>query len=301
MELHPVFIPVPQTGLIPICDLEGRRYRGLSGGLYPGGSNRMPATHHRRGLEAARSVKPLDPQGYPDPGGRIVFLAAGMSNTGLYFGSLCDRMRESGLLDPRVTLVNAALEGKDILSATDPDDAYWHYVDMRLRQSGVHAGQVQAIWFMQARHGSGLTEGQGMAHIPWLCNHYVRAIGLLAARFPRLRQVFSSSREYGGYNPPGQGNPEPYAYYTGWAWKHLVSRQIRGSLSRETGPVPWLAWSGYFCADGLKPRKDGLCWLPEDFEADGVHPSPAGRAKAADILWGFFRHAPETAWLWSQG
>jgi hypothetical protein len=294
------FQPIPETGLVPLCDLEGGRFLGRTGGLYPGG-NRLPASHDHAGRAAAAAIEPLDGEGRPSPQGLIVFLAIGMSNTGLYFGALADRLLGQPDLHPRIRLVNAALEGKDITSVTDPADAYWHLVDMRLRQAGVTPRQVQAIWFMQARHGSGLDVAQGPAHIDWLCEAYLLAMRLLTARFPALRQVFSSGREYGGYNPPGQGNPEPYAYYSGWAWKKLVERQINEDLDAKEVPLPWLGWSGYFWADGRRPRRDGLCWLPEDFEADGVHPSANGRAKAAHVLYEFFRQSPLAGWLWPRG
>ena len=64
------------VGLIPLTELGSRFYQGRQGGLYPGGSNKLPAAHEAAGLAAARSIRPLDAQGLPDEArGKIVLIS----------------------------------------------------------------------------------------------------------------------------------------------------------------------------------------------------------------------------------
>jgi len=44
------------TGAVPLPDLGGNLYNGISGGLYPGGENTIPAAHLQAGLAIAESV-----------------------------------------------------------------------------------------------------------------------------------------------------------------------------------------------------------------------------------------------------
>ncbi len=75
--------------------------------------------------------------------------------------------------------------------------------------------------------------------------------------------------------------------------KQLIEDQINGDPELQyEGPgmnSPWLSWGAYLWADGTTPRSDGLVWLcPEDFGADGVHPSMTGREKVAQLLLDHF-------------
>jgi hypothetical protein len=50
-----------------------------------------------------------------------------------------------------------------------------------------------------------------------------------------------------------------------------------------------VAWAAYLWADGMNPRSDGLFWEPDDFAADGTHPSIRGRSKVGLLLLDFFK------------
>ena len=57
---------------------------------------------------------------------------------------------------------------------------------------------------------------------------------------------------------------------------------------KSGGPV--LLWGPYLWADGVTPRKlDGLTWERSDLSQDGVHPSPKGGEKVANLLLTFFK------------
>lgn len=100
-------------------------------------------------------------------------------------------------------------------------------------------------------------------------------------RYPNLKQVFISSRTYGGYaNATTNGNtclnPEPFAFELGFTVQRVVVAQINqdanitnndqysGLLdykSDGTGHAPWFDWGPYLWAYGEKQRQfDGLNW-----------------------------------------
>lgn len=88
-------------------------------------------------------------------------------------------------------------------------------------------------------------------------------------RYPSLKQVFVTSRIYGGWangNPNGCLNPEPLAYEEGFAVQRAIVAQINqdanitnsdqysGQLdyqSNGTGHAPWFDWAPYLWADGV--------------------------------------------------
>src|SRR5262245_36911470 len=69
--------PTPQSsfGLVPINDLAAGGYMGFTGGLYPGGTNTIPAAHLAAGVALANGVRPLDQDGHPAENGKTVLLA----------------------------------------------------------------------------------------------------------------------------------------------------------------------------------------------------------------------------------
>jgi lysophospholipase L1-like esterase len=73
----------------------------------------------------------------------------------------------------------------------------------------------------------------------------------------------------------------------------LIQRQIAGDPELAAATTPLLLWGPYLWAEGERGRKtDDLVWLPADFAADGVHPSPAGREKVARLLLDFCLNDP---------
>jgi lysophospholipase L1-like esterase len=291
----------PPPGFTPIPDMGAALFEGMSGGLYGNGSNAIPTAHLQAGIDLAEQIQPLDANGDPDPQGDIVFMGVGMSNTALFWNGLRDSTAQFVARNPRMKMVSAAVGGKDINRFLDTTDNYWTTVAQRLAQSQVTAAQVQAIWFLQAQHINSIPPGMGIAHLDTMERKFLDAFVLLKQRYPNLKQLYCSGRDYGGYSNPGQGNPEPYAYYTGWAFHRLVQRQLAGdpALAYE-GPdarVPWLAWANYVWSDGANPNNDGLAWLcPQDYQNDGVHPNATGVGKVATRLFQFFRTDTTTYW-----
>ena len=289
------------VGFPPINDLGVGFWHGAQGGLYPNGQNVRPADHNAAGVDIANQVVPLSINGEPDPDlGKIVLLGVGMSNAYLEFGEL--QLVIDSLLTRNVHLraINGALGGWDINRILDSTSDFWRYINRTLADSGLGDNQVQVVWFKEAEAQPSDTTFP--AYPENLKAKFKQAMHILVGKFPNVKLCYLPSRIYAGYSTSPL-NPEPFAYYQGWAVKGLIEDQINGDTSLVyTGPnprSPWLSWGIYQWADGLVPRSDGLTWIcPNDFALDGTHPSePAGTWKVAHMLLDFFM-TDETTRSW---
>lgn len=308
----------PPVTRVALNDLGTGTYLGFTGGLYPSGSNAVPAQHNTVGLARANAVQPLDTNGNPSPTGKVVLLSIGMSNTTQEFCSAnsdlpCNSWTFMGqaAADPSVkhatlAIVNGAMGGRsaDFWDLpTDPD--YDRVRDTRLAPQGLSERQVQVVWVKVANPNPTVSLPLAAADAFLLETQLGNIVRALKVRYPNLQQVFISSRIYGGYATTTL-NPEPYAYESGFSVKWVIQAQIdqmanggvivdsrAGDLNYNT-VAPWIAWGPYLWADDNRPRSDGLVWLQSDFEADGTHPSQAGETKVGTMLLNFFETSPYT-------
>lgn len=286
---------VDASKLKPLPELGAEQYQGFAGGLYSDGHNERPASHEAAGLALAKRVRPLNANGKPDAGGKIVLLSIGMSNTSQASMALVPLLRRDKTVASAVVFVNGAQGGMTARAIQDPLDnstgsRYWSTIDERLEQAGVTRQQVQAVWIKQA--DAGPTSGFP-AYAQTLQKELARIAQLVAERFPNCRLAYVSSRSYGGYAKT-RLNPEPYAYESGFAVKWLIEQQLNGdkelNFNPQEGPVkaPWLSWGPYLWANGQTPNKNsGLMYEPTDFGNDGTHPSRAGQDKIGRELFQF--------------
>ncbi|HKA15406.1 MAG TPA: hypothetical protein VKH41_10355 [Myxococcota bacterium] len=306
------------VGRTPLDDLGAGLYLGqFQGGLYPGGSNTVPASHAAEGRTRAAAVQPLDASGQPSESGRYVLLSLGMSNTTQEFCSQpstepCNSWTFMGraAAHPAVNhgalvIVNGARGGQDASTWDDPRDSNYDFVrDSRLAPKGLIEAQVQVVWIKEANAGptASLPAANADArNLEASLGNIVRAVHI---RYANAKIVFLSSRIYAGYADTTL-NPEPYAYESGFAVKWLVEAQIRqmagGGIDPTAGDLdfgsaaPWLAWGPYLWANGTTPRSDGLVWNCADLESDGTHPAQSGEAKVADRLLAFMLASPFAA------
>jgi hypothetical protein len=297
---------VDTSKLIPLSELGTREYHGFQGGFYPDGKNQRPEAHEAAGLRLASKVQPLDTDGKPSAGGKIVLLSVGMSNTSQSSVGFERELKgfhdRSTLRNPRLLFVNGAQGGMTAQAIQNPEDGgsgtrYWTEVDRRLKSAGVTRGQVQVIWIKQADAGP----SQGFpAYAQKLQAELIRIVQLLPARFPNIKLVYLSSRTYGGYAKT-RLNPEPYAYESGFSVKWLIEQQIKGNAElnydAEKGAIkaPWLSWGPYLWAQGSTKRADGFFYDETDFTAnDGTHQSASGQAKVGKLLLEFFKNDTTT-------
>ncbi|VAW30852.1 hypothetical protein MNBD_CHLOROFLEXI01-4043, partial [hydrothermal vent metagenome] len=299
-QLTAVQMGQSSVGLTPLTELGSDTYKGLEGGLYPGGSNERPPTHEEAGIEIAQAIRPLASDGSIDSeNGKIGFLAVGMSNTSMEFETFAAQADEILELNPALVLVDGAQRNKASQSVANPNDDYWDVLDERLAEADLSDEQVQIVWLKQAR---------ARTHLPFPLDALLlkadlrEIVELLNQRFPNLKILYLSSRTYGGYATIDL-NPEPYAYQSAFAVKWLIEDQIEGGVGLNYDPeqgtvyAPWLSWGPYLWADGIAAGHDGLVWEQSNFSYDGTHPSPSGQAKVAGMLY-FFLRTDETAVPW---
>jgi hypothetical protein len=310
--------PAPVASMVPLIDLGEGTYLSFQGGLYPGGSNAVPADHGQRAPLAA--IVPRDLSGSAAPNGRIILTSVGMSTTTqIWCVEQWEKPCTSGtfipraLADPAVnhtTLVpfNGARAGQTV--------TYWYgawgaenyvKIDSTLGARGLSPQQVQAAWVMLIRHPSEppprvdktLPDPNANAYV--LVSDLGRALRAMRSEWPNLQLAFLDSYIY-SYEGPGGVTTEPLAYESGFAVKWLIEAQIEqlrtgavdpiaGDLS--LGAVPWLAWGPYLWADGSTPRSDGLTWPQSEYK-DARHLNKFGREKAAGMLLDFFKSSAFT-------
>lgn len=235
-----------------------------SAGLYGEGRNTPPQSHHERGLQAAAEVQP--------PSGELVVASLGMSNTAQEWVAFRVLVRD--LTD--AVLVDTACADCTTEKWGNPADPTWDTAAARLMRQGLSGSDVRVVWMK-------VTAGK---YNSATADDFDRILAAMRVHWPNVEQVFVSSRIYGGYNPEG----EPAAYDSGPAVRTFVRRHLGQAH-------PWVAWGPYLWANGSEARADGLRWERSDLEDDGIHPSPAGEAKVAEILLEFFRTSPYAPWF----
>ena len=136
------------------------------------------------------------------------------------------------------------------------------------------------------------------------------------ARYPNLKQVFITSRTYGGYaNGTDHGclMPEPFAYEEGIAVQRSIVAQIDRTTTDYVGDVrypektPWFDWGPYLWASGATLNSAGIRWCNgqpdpspcngefdfrygdldagyEQYWGDRTHPTADAAKKVADQL-----------------
>jgi len=237
---------------------------------------------------------------------------------------------EDGALGAATACYWTVAQGQTINSCPDAkgvllENQYDRVRDSVLGPANLFEKQVQVLWIKNANPRPG-TPSNGLVSLRTLCDattsgcvndsgteaiHYETQLGetirAARSRYPKLKQIFLSTRIYAGYATNGL-NPEPYAYEYGYSAKWLIEAQIvqqrnnttdpvAGDLSYTSGSAAWTAWGTYLWADGTNKRSDGTEWLQSDFQLDGTHPGPSGTTKVVNLLMGFFTTSPYTPWF----
>lgn len=307
--------PPTDTLRVPLTDLLAGTYYGNSGGLYPGGINQPPADHDSVARMRRNAIKPLDVNGDESPFGKFVLLSIGTSNATQEWcsqmsGPPCGPWTFMGkaAADPSVNhytlvIVNGAADGQDAPTWTSSSSANYDRIKLtRLAPLGLSENQVQIAWveLEDPKPSVSLPADSADAHV--FLTNIGSVLRAMRIRYPNLRMVFLSSREYGGYATIDL-NPEPYAYESGFAVKWAIESQINemrglpinpyaGTLNYTKKLAPVILWGPYLWANGATPRSDGVVWNKTDFEEDGTHPSQSGETKAAGLLIDFFKNSP---------
>lgn len=294
---------------LDLPDLGKGTYKGTQGGLYPGGSNVMPANHLSDGLALANGIVPLDANGNYDPNGQYVLLSIGVSISHTMWSWFEITEKVDPLINPHLVIVDGTIDGTDSPNYANFKDGSWQTIlNFFLPYQNVTAKQVVAVWMMDPRSQPSGTFPSDMALQE---SDVISALQNMQIYFPNLKIAYLESMHYGGYavNNP-EILPEPYAYETGFAMQTVIADQINGQSDLNynplNGPVvaPWIAWGTYDWANGMLangtalPLSSGLEWSCSDYSPDGVHASIAGKYKDAALLTSFFKTDPTvTPWF----
>lgn len=312
---HPT-VPVRVVGTdtipIPISEMGPRTYKGLSGGLYPGGLNLEPSDHDAVGIVRRNAVRPLSVNGIPTGAGRYVLMSVGGTNASAAWCSAssappCNSWSFSGrsVSDPSVNhsalvIVNGAFPRANVAgwsSAASPN--YDRIRDTRLAPLGLSEKQVQAIWMPFADTGAVFPVTASAASASARLQRIGATIRTLKQRYPNLQLLFISSAAYGGYSISGEPSRYESGFVVRWTLESQIS-QLRGqSPNVDVGDLsgtaaPWISWGPYLWTRGSDARADGFFWAPADNDSAGTGLSRAGEAKVGGALFEFFKASSYT-------
>jgi hypothetical protein len=108
------------TYFIPLVDLQTGFFDGKQGGLYPGGSNEMPALHTDAGISIANGINPLNFIGGEDTVmGKLVMVGLGCLDAGKSFNKFISAYNDAGFTDTCFKIVNLCSEDFGLEAITD--------------------------------------------------------------------------------------------------------------------------------------------------------------------------------------
>jgi hypothetical protein len=253
---------------------DGVPYQGqYETGLYPGGTNVIPAAHRRAGERIAATIRPLDTDGRPDDrGGRILALAFGHSNARMYFGALQEHLAaRRDRLHPRFELLNAAVGGQQLPQIVRLQGPVWEQAARLTGRPGYSPRQVQVLFLHTTYHGASNRDRTPPGPFPETMRQMRRDLEEVLAHcvrvYPNLKVAYLTCdgfRHYTGF--------EPHVWREAFAFKWLIEGQIQGEegtrYEGEGRRLPWLQWGPYLWDN---------TWDRSDF-TDGVHPAPKALA-----------------------
>lgn len=263
-------------------------------GLYINGLNTPPDWYHKALLARAGLIQKLDTAGQPaETGGKIVVAAHGFSNQKQEHAKVLDIIRGGGIMNKAVAYINAAQGGYDSMRMADPNTDYWLKADQLMTNRGVSRHQVQVTLLKVAVAGE---TDPAPDHIEELQGYIAKIWQTMRDWYPNLRFGLIVSRTYGDYAVKAT-SPEPWAFEGAYAVKGFIEDEIDAAQPADLAqPLP--AWGPYLWTNGMEGRgSDGMIWTCSDVEDDGVHPSPSGELKVANLWINHFQTSPYTTWF----
>lgn len=306
---------VDSTGLVSLVDLKTGYYEGYQGGLYPGGSNNIPAFHYNEGIKMAKKVVPLDSLGNVDwMNGKVIWISLGASVAGGPFNNFKQLTKEYYDINPCLQIINATVGSAGLDDMVDPieNPLYWENdVFPQIEGKGATREMVQIIWM---KHGYRYNEEVFFPEFPeTIVDYYKQLMPILMDTFPNLKLLFLTGFAYGGYADSTTNLypiiMEPSSYWSNFAVKWLVEEQINlNPALKYTGAgrkAPWMCWGPHVWADGLRPNQyDSLFWDCEaDFRVDGggYHLTNEGKQKEGNVMIEWARNHPIAKQLYLDG
>jgi hypothetical protein len=288
--------------LVPIMDLGTNSYLGAeSGGLYQNGVNIDNPAHDAYGQGLAASIQPLDSNGNPDPNGKYVLLAVGLSVTQQLMNQIAPMANADPAKNSHLVVVDGGTGGGTANALITTPSFFEAIINNYLPNAGVTAKQVVAVWLLDVDGGM---SGKFPSDMTTLQSQFETDSQLLLTNFPNLKIEYVSSLYYTGYsNGVKNLSNEPWTYESGFAVKNMIQDQLNGNANVNYDPTkgsvlaPWMAWGPYLWANGMIPRSDGLVWTCSDLQNDGTHPQGGAKLKGAQLLLNFLKQ-DDTAAPW---
>lgn len=288
------------TPYTPVSELTKETFHGYSGGKYPGNSNAIPFAHFSRGMELANRITPLDREGNADSVGKVGFVILGFS-TAAMTGNVFKWIYSMKQADSQFTIAIGAQGGMDINAMIDPGSGYWEKADSDIRAEGLTNAQIQLAWVST---GDMLfSEPEFPAYSLTLADKYRDLLYTMQRHYPNLKIAFLSDRTFAGYidDKGPQKLAEPTAYFTGWAVKFFISRQLQQEAGYSYLEMPFVDWGPQLWTNGAAGNSKNYRWDCDDAAKGGIHPTAKGRSKEALVLYHFFSHHPYTSrWFTSR-
>jgi hypothetical protein len=294
-------IVILDTANIPINDLGKGTFQGYQGGLFPGGSNKIPAGDYATDLmRVCRNIQPLDTFGNVSSSGKITFISLGGSTGGHNMRQLKAQTEGNPLTNQNLLLLNCD-NGKrtaSLNSQSNPNDPYWNHVTQILT-GGTHSSyrQVQIV-YVEADDTSKLNIT--FPDRALLVKDDLKAcLQVYKQKFPNLKIVYvlGRTRTFGNQQ---LFNREPSPYYFGWACKWMIEDQMNGVKGTEykgkNAVIPMITWGWYQWADSLPRKTDGFYWRQSETK-DGLHATDIGQDTLATRFQNFlFTDKYASAW-----
>lgn len=284
-------IAVLDTTTIPLNDLGKGTFYGYQGGLFPGGSNKIPASDYSTDLSrVCKNIQPLDTFGNISRTGKITFISLGGSTGGHNMRQLKAQTEGNPLTNQSLLLLNCD-NGKrtaSLNSQRNPNDPYWDHVTQILN-GGAHSShrQVQII-YVEADDSSKLDITFPNRALK-VKDDLKACLQVYKQKFPNLKIVYleARTRTFGNQQ---LFNREPSPYYFGWACKWIIEDQINGvpgtQYKGKNAVVPMVTWGFYQWADSLPRKTDGFYWRQSETR-DGLHATDIGQDTLATRFQNF--------------
>lgn len=289
------------NALPPLNELGTGTFMGHQGGLYPNGSNNMPADFYADAIAMAKAVQPLDKNGNPDPNGKIGLIALGASTVAMFSKGLEAQVPGEDGVNKEIVFVNCGIGGQDLSDIMNPDANFWSVIDSRLGEAGITLAQVQVLWFQEDNLRN--KENDFNTRVNQLVKEFTYMARFTKEHYPNLKLFYVSGRHTTDFMPADAKDKhrEPKAYLNGWVCKQLIENQINGdpqlAYKGNDAVAPLILWGPYFWTQGEKPRADGYTLTRDLISNDGVHPTEKGIDRIASELVSFWKTDPVSQ-LW---
>ena len=246
---------------IPLVDNTNKQYYGYS--IRTGGDSNT--------INSAPAIEPIN--------GKIVMIGLGASLPKTVFDEF---IRKSIGIPNNVKIINCCIPARDINRWNDVHDKTWWQVHDILESEGVSLDEVQIIWNMHddLRAGSKNFPADALT----LRDKFKTLVGIYKNEFPNLKQIHWSGRPYSGFSTKAK-HDEPKGYHNGWTCRFL----IEDNLENPSDLSIWMNDTCYLWSREDRPRlSDGFHLVRNDFKNDGIHLTPSGDSKVADLLVNYF-------------